>query len=261
MAVALLKDRKGNIHFDLTVKGDTSDPNFDPGFTVMDAVSEMVLRLVTSPFAALGGIFAGEKDEFDHIPFEFGSAHLDLEAQERLDLLADGLTERPAIKVEITGMADSIMDRHALAEADLLDHLKTLRLEELASAGNKAPESIEEIVLSEDEYDRLLIKAFREKFGVASAPSTKKEGEELGHEVTVRKKISAVETAKQSLIEAIPVDQSRLKQLAEQRALKIKAHLIENGHIPSDRLVVREAGIKEAWREEVAQALISLTGE
>jgi hypothetical protein len=57
------------------------------------------------------------------------------------------------------------------------------------------------------------------------------------------------------------VDPSRLKHLAEQRASKIKAHLIENDRISPERIDILESEIIEQWRENEARAHLSLSGQ
>ena len=51
LAVALLKDAKGEIHLDVPVRGDLDDPEFGLGKVILNAFVNLVTRVVTSPFS------------------------------------------------------------------------------------------------------------------------------------------------------------------------------------------------------------------
>src|SRR5262249_2815609 len=56
LAVALLKDRNGVINFDLPVGGSIDDPKFSVGGLVFRAIVNLIVKIVTSPFALLGSL-------------------------------------------------------------------------------------------------------------------------------------------------------------------------------------------------------------
>ena len=59
LAVALLKDRSGEIHLDLPVTGSIDDPKFSVWGVVWQIVKNLLVKAATSPFALLGAIFGG----------------------------------------------------------------------------------------------------------------------------------------------------------------------------------------------------------
>jgi len=123
-AIALLKDREGNIQLNLPVKGDLDDPKFSVVPLVMKVLVGLVTRAVTSPFALFGAVFGGGGDEVaPAIAFRYGSAELDTTATRLLEAVRQGLAERPGLRLEIEEPAEAPRDSlalHARAYAALL---------------------------------------------------------------------------------------------------------------------------------------------
>lgn len=107
LAVALLKNRRGEIDVRLPITGTLDDPQFSVGGLLWRAFVNLLTRVATAPFALLGGGDAGSLDRVDFAP---GSAELDDTARKGLDKLAGQLEERPELKLDITGFADPVRD-------------------------------------------------------------------------------------------------------------------------------------------------------
>lgn len=280
LAIALLKDREGRIDIDLPVRGDLNDPEFSYGRIVLRALVNLITKIVTSPFAALGGLIGGDGEELSFVEFEFGRAALGDEQVKKLDKLAKALYERPALKLEIKGTADKQSDRLALAEAELLNQLKRTRLEELRTSGKPVPTGADDIALSDDDYARLVIQVYMERFGEHPKALFTKESEESAKDKgasseadqslpgTAAKPLGPqpidrgvlIAAAKQQLIENIPVDESSLRQLAQERAKQIKGHLVEKGEIPDERVFIVEVEISPASEGETMRTNLMLSG-
>jgi len=69
-----------------------------------------------------------------------------------------------------------------------------------------------------------------------------------------------ISAAKQKLVETTAVDESRLKGLAQERAMQIKDHLVLNGKIPDDRLYLRGVEIIDATDGETVRTRLTLSG-
>lgn len=123
-AIALLKDREGNIDLNLPVKGDLDDPKFSVMPLVMKVLVGLVTKAVASPFALFGAVFGGGDDEVaPEIAFRYGSAELDTTATRMLEAVRQGLIERPGLRLEIeepAGAAGDSLALHARAYAALL---------------------------------------------------------------------------------------------------------------------------------------------
>lgn len=258
LAIALLKDRKGNIELNLPVRGDLSNPQFDYGALVAKALRKVIAKIVTSPFALLASLVSGKAEDLSFVEFEFGSAVLREEQIEKLDSLAEALHKRPALRLEIKASADTEYDRTALAEAELLKQLRHVKLKELQAARVQVPAQAEEISLSEDDYARLVIQAYEKRFGKHPRALFGMKGEPPAKEgrvapdagqspptvPTKTKEASAIDpavvvtAAKKRLIDGIAIDETRVRALAQDRAKQIKDYLIGKGQIQEERLVV-----------------------
>jgi outer membrane protein OmpA-like peptidoglycan-associated protein len=261
LAIALLKDRNGNIELDVPVSGDLKDPQFNIGGVVAKAVGQVITKIVTSPFALLGSLVGGgSREELDFIDFEFGSAALSATQIEKLDTLSKALNERPALRLEIQGAADKQSDGVALAEAELLNQLKLARVEELQEAGKTVPARVDDLTLSYEDYARLITQRYIDKFGKDPKTIFLGESESAAEKRQAIDQEVIISTAKQKLVETTPVDESRLKGLAQERAMQIKDHLVEKGKISNDRLYLREAEIIDTTDGESIRAHLTLSG-
>ena len=91
---------------DLPVEGSLDDPEFHFGKLITKTMVNVLTKIVTSPFAALGAIFGGKGEELSFLDFAPGSAELEPATVEKLDVLSKGLYERPGLEVEIEGSTD-----------------------------------------------------------------------------------------------------------------------------------------------------------
>ena len=72
LAVALLKDRKGEIKLDLPVTGSLDDPKFSVWGIIVKIIVNLIAKAATSPFALLGAAFGGG-EELSYVEFDYGS--------------------------------------------------------------------------------------------------------------------------------------------------------------------------------------------
>ncbi len=72
LAIALLKDSSGRIDIGLPVSGDLNDPQFSYGHLIWKALVNLLTKIVTSPFRALGSLFGGGEEQQDIIVFDPG---------------------------------------------------------------------------------------------------------------------------------------------------------------------------------------------
>ena len=244
LAIALLKDRRGIIDIDLPVRGNINDPEFSYGKIIFNALVNLIAKIVTSPFAALGSIFGGGED-LSHIDFAYGSAELTPEHTEKLDTVARALYERPALRFEIRGVADRTSDRAALAEKRLMQELKKLKTRELRTLNQKVPAGEETITLSNEEYERLLTRAYE----------TLRKGKQVGQQ----KPVATVQEMQQALVDTMVIEDIDLRQLAAQRAQEVKGYLMKKGNIENDRIFILDPQINDASEFDTARIVLSLS--
>lgn len=243
LAIALLRDRDGNIDIDLPVTGDIDDPDFSYGQLVLKALVSLITKIVTSPFALIGSLFGGG-EELNQIEFEYGSSELTPEQTGKLDVIARALYERPALRLEIKGVADKTSDRSALAEKAVTRTLKKLKADELQAEKKEVSPSLDDIEISDEEYPVLLMKAYK------ILQETKETDEE--------KPEATPDTMKQALIDAVDITDMDLQQLALNRAQQIKGYLLEAGKIENERVFILDAQITDTPESEKPFVMLSL---
>ena len=113
----------------MPVNGSLDDPQFNLGKVAYRAIETMLTRIVTSPFSALGALFGGKGEELSFQEFQPGSTNLLPAALAKLDVLANGLYERPELQLEIEGSADPLTDLEALRRAELKQTIAGAKME------------------------------------------------------------------------------------------------------------------------------------
>ncbi|KAG0163440.1 hypothetical protein DFQ30_000176 [Apophysomyces sp. BC1015] len=70
LAIALLKNSRGEIDVNVPVSGSLSNPQFSLGGVIWRAILNLLTKAVTSPFALLTGAFSGEQaQELGYVDF------------------------------------------------------------------------------------------------------------------------------------------------------------------------------------------------
>lgn len=231
LALALLTDRRGEIHLDVPLTGSLDDPKFSVWRLALQALENVVEKAATAPFALLGAAFGGGA-ELSRIDFDPGQSALTETARARLDTLAKALADRPALKLEITGEADPAADPPGLKEALLDQRIKAQKLKESARK-EQAPASAEEITVTPEEYGRYLLLAYEtEGFSRARLALGKSRAE-------------AEAEMKESILQRLAVSDDDLRALAQRRAAAARDHLIAAA-IEPDRLFLLEPAEKAA---------------
>lgn len=222
LAVALLKNRRGEIDINLPISGSLDDPEFSVGGIIVQVIINLIAKAVTAPFALLGSMFGGG-EELSHAEFAVGRASLSDTTLKKLDALAKALEDRPALKLEITGRVDPEADREGLRLAALEHKVKAQKLAQLVKAGKEAG-SVEEVTVEDKEYLPLLELAYKaEKF-----PKPR-------NVIGLTKSLPREEMEKLMLANA-PAGEDDLRELASDRAKSVADWLVETGKIPRDRL-------------------------
>lgn len=219
LAVSLLKDRNGVIDVNLPISGSLDDPKFSLGGITARMIGNLVVRAVTAPFALLGQVFSGGKQELSYVEFEPGSATVGEPVTQALDTLAKALADRPGLNLEISGRADPAVDVPALRVA----HLE--RLMRLAKA-KATGEALDRVRIEPAERARWLEAAYK------SADLKGKPRNLIGMQKTL-----PMAEMEAMLLQSSPVGQQELKALADDRAEHVKAYL--SGKVASERLLLK----------------------
>ncbi len=141
LAIALLQDADGRIDLGLPVSGSLDDPQFSYGALVWKVVVNVLTRVVTAPFRALGALFGGDDalaEGTGRIAFDAGRATLLPPEREKLARLAATLAQRPGLALQLPA-ATAPADRDALRELQLRRRLAALEGRALAADGDPGP--------------------------------------------------------------------------------------------------------------------------
>lgn len=234
LAVALLKDRKGEIHLDLPVTGRTDDPQLSIWGMVWQVLTNLIVKAATSPMALLSTMF-GSGQDFSSIDFDSGTSRLTAAEEGKLIALAQGLAERPGLKLEIQGYIDREADSEGYRRELLMQKLRKEKFLRLAKGNQRevvAPG--EEVQLFPEEISDLL-KAVYKKEKFAKPRNLFGLAKDLPDE-EMRKLILA----------STVVGEEELQLLARERANSVIAFLINKGGLAAERLFPKNDNIDKA---------------
>ena len=241
LAVALLKDRKGEIHLDLPVTGRTDDPKFSVWGVVLQILKNLLVKAATSPFALLQSAFGG-KNDFSAVHFAAGSSQLTEGEREKIRKLAQALNDRPALKLEVSGFVDRERDPEGFRNELLTKKMKNEKFLALVKEKKGLEGETADSVTILPAENTLYLKAVykKEKFP--------KPRNMLG----LTKDIPDDEMKKLILANTIVGDE-QLKALARERATAVRNALVGEGKLPPERIFEKSADIyKPPAKEGVA---------
>ena len=224
LAIALLKNGKGEIDINLPISGSLNDPQFSIGGLVVKMIVNLFVKAVTSPFALIGSMFGGG-EELSNVEFAPGRATIDAEAQKRLENLSKALIDRPALKLEIEGRVDPENDPEGLKHARIERKVRAAKREDMTKEGVEV-ESLSSVQVSDEEYPALLERVYRaEKFP--------KPRNMVGLVKTL-----PVEEMEKLMLTNSTVDEEDLTDLGDRRAKAVRDWLIEH-QVDGDRIFLR----------------------
>jgi uncharacterized protein involved in outer membrane biogenesis len=224
LGLALLKDSRGEIHLDVPVTGRTDDPKLSIWSLIFQALQNLMVKAVTSPFSLLSSMFGGGQD-FSAIQFEYGMSTLSPQEEQKLNALAKALLARPALKVELKGYVDRKKDTEGYRRELLNAKLRNEKFLALSKAGaRKEGENADSIQVLPEEQARYLSSIYKkEKFP--------KPRNAFG-----LVKDLPLDEMKKLIISNTAIGEPELQTLARERVVAVMTYLINKGKIPSERI-------------------------
>ena len=246
LAVALLKDRNGVIDINMPVSGSLNDPQFSVGGIIVKVILNLIAKALTSPFSLLAG---GGSDDLSLVEFVPGTATLNASSGATIDKVAKALTDRPALKMTVTGASDPASEREAYQQALIDTRLAAeQRREALRSGAAPAPVAsaasdaasapVAAPALSSDERNRLLKEVYKQT-DIPNKPRNV-----LGFQ----KDISPSEM--EALLKTrLLVTEDAMRELALRRGITVRDALIAKG-LPSERLFLAAPKLRVSGEED-----------
>ncbi len=230
LGLALLQDRKGEIHLDVPVTGRTDDPQFSIWRLVFQVLRNLLVKAATSPFALLSSMF-GDGADLSTIQFSQGASALSQTEEQKLGALAKALTDRPALKMELKGYVDREKDAEGYRKELLARKIANERA--LSLAKQRKSEDMTSVVnaaMQPEEYSRYLKVVYRkEKF---PKPRT----------MFGLVKDLPDEEMKKLIIANTAVGNQDLQSLAQERSAAVMAYLVKQG-VAQERLFLKKDNI------------------
>jgi len=228
LAIALLKDRNGEIRLDLPVTGSLDDPQFSVGRIILKIIVNLLTKAATAPFALLGSLFGGG-EELGYIEFDYGRAAIPGPGLKKIDTLEKVLVNKPSLRMDIEGYVDPERDREGLKQYLLQRKVKAQKLKDLMKKSS-ANIDIDEVKVEPGEYEKYLRLAYKaEKFP--------KPRNFLGFV----KSIPVAEMEKLMLTHTT-VKEEDLHALARRRSARVMEALLKSGQIDAGRLFIVDPG-------------------
>ncbi|ACL01940.1 protein of unknown function DUF748 [Desulfatibacillum aliphaticivorans] len=225
LALALLKDPQGRIELPVPVSGDPNNPEFKLGKVISKALANVIIKVITSPFAALGALVGGG-EELAFLEYQPGSAALSPDDLDKLDKLSKALKERPLLKLDIQGLTNPDADREAITQARYTALLASVKKASMGKAGQETP--LDQIQIADEEREEIIWKAYKDA-------DFEKEKTALG---LVRK--IEVPDMEAMLIKSVTPPDEELVQIAWQRAQAAKDVLLIEKQIDPARVFIVE---------------------
>ncbi len=237
LAIALLKDRHGQINLDIPVSGRLDDPEFSLGGAIVKVIINIFVKAATSPFSLISAI-AGGGEDLQEISFDPGISRLGDAAKKKLTDLAGALNDRPALKVDLTGYYDPESDRKGLENLRFIRLLKKEKMKDLDDEQREKIKSVDDVQIEPAEFDKYLKKAYKD------APF-KKPRMFIG----LLKK-QPPDVMEKMLREHIKVTKGDLENLALERAQAVQDFLVTKGGIDIKRIFLVSPEHAEGTKEE-----------
>lgn len=235
LAVALLADRNGVIDLDLPLSGSLNDPEFRVGPVIWKIIVNLIGKALTSPFSLLASALGGG-DELSSVPFAPGSATLSPEAQQNLGKVVKALTDRPNLRITVTGQASLQAEREGL-QREYLQQLVLAEKRRASPADTTPMQAAEYPALLKEVYRRADIPKPRNLVGLA-------------RELTPAE-MEALLLANQ------PATEAQAQELATQRGQAVRSYLLAQ-KLPVERLFLaapRAGAQPDKWTPQAQMSL------
>ena len=250
LAIALLQDGDGVIDLGLPVSGQLDSVEVSIGGLVWKAFTNVLTKIVTAPFRALGALLGVDGEQLSSIAFDPGRSVLLPPAREKLVTVAGILGKRPRLAVAIGASADPESDAQALREQRVR---RTLAAETAGAAGRAAESgplaladpalltTLERLYTQRVGAERL--QALKRQFDAASqAPvggagaagaSASGAPPHAAGGAPARARSGLGEAMLRELIATEPLDAQELNALAERRVAAVREELLARGVSPA----------------------------
>ncbi|HEX6828304.1 MAG TPA: DUF748 domain-containing protein, partial [Burkholderiales bacterium] len=262
LAIALLTDSEGKIDVAVPVRGNVDSPEFSYGQVIWQAIVNVLTKIVTAPFRALGALFGGDTESVDAVLFEPGRAELAPPEREKLKKVAEVLGKRPQLKLTAHGAYDAAVDGKAIKDRNLRLALAQKLGHQVAAGEDPGPVA----------YDNAKTQRALEEIAAERGGKNAVDEFQAGYEKSTGKKakrvnpvLALIGQASEDrefyralfahLVETAPKPDAEIQALAERRAAAIVQELTTKAGLDAARATAGKAEPAEAKDKSVPAKL------
>ena len=115
LAVAILRDRHGNIDLEIPIDGSLNDPNYRWGRAVLKVIGNLLVKAVTAPWDFLSKTFGGNPDDLKMIEFDPLQDSVTRAQRQNLDAIGKVLKEKPDLILKLLFRNNLSLERDEIA--------------------------------------------------------------------------------------------------------------------------------------------------
>lgn len=131
LAVALLRDKNGDVHLELPIEGDLNDPNYKVGKIIWQVFRNLISKAVAAPGRLLAGKAGVEEKLLEGFEWKPVQEELTTDQLQSLDALVKALETTPEMKVEVVRLYNQPLEADELAVREgkkkYLFHLRRIK--------------------------------------------------------------------------------------------------------------------------------------
>lgn len=254
LAIALLTDSEGKIDIAMPIRGNIDHPEFSYGHLIRQALFNLLSKIVTAPFRALGALFGTSSENPDIILFRPGRAELAPPEQEKLKNVAEALGKREQLQLTVHGGFEPGLDGMAIKRSQLRRTLVQkfgTKRGPLAFDNAKTQRALEK--LGEDK-----LAAFQAGYEKTTGQKVKRVNPALALLGRAGEDSAFYRALFDHLVETAPLPQAELQALAEQRGLAIVQELTTRFGGDAARIRIGPA-VQTEEQEEAVPAKLELS--
>ena len=251
LAIALLTDSDGKIDIAVPIRGNVDHPEFSYGHVFRQALTNLLTKIVTSPFRALGSLFGSRSENMDTILFEPGRAKLTPPEQEKLKNVAEALGKKEQLTLTVHGGFEPGLDGKALKTSQIRRTLVQklgIKPGPMVYDNAKTQRALEELA-----GDKLT--AFQTGYEETTGQKVKRVNPALALFGKASEDLNFYQALFDYLVETAPLTQAELETLAEKRGLAIVQDLTSRNEAATSRITVGPVMQTEEQDEAVPSTL------
>jgi len=238
-ALALLKDRNGKIQMNIPVTGNLDALNFSLKEVILNALKNMMEKIVTSPFAFLTRAFGG-KEDIQSLTFNYGASSINHSTQVKIEQLGHLLSDRPLLKLQLQSHLNNSKETSALKRIQLQKEMALIKFKEQAILSNQTS-NLKDVVIEKKDYSQYLVKLYL--FRNKKLPGPEDDN---------------WRSLESTLLSTIDINHEDLDALSLKRMVNVRNALVDKYKIASDRIFLGERNVNDISEDSVSQIILKL---